>query len=99
MIFDPPAPPINSATLLFESKIIDGHIDDNGRLPGLMKFDGDASKPFGFLKPGREKSSISSFRRMPVFLERSRAPSLKRIDMENEWKCMELNAPLSLTLN
>lgn len=77
VIFDPPAPPIKSTTLLSESNTMDGHIDDNGRLPGLMKFDGDIGK--SLTEPGREKSSISSFSKIPVCLERSLAPNLKQL--------------------
>lgn len=58
---------------------MDGHIDDIGRLPGLMKFDGDIGKSMSLTKPGREKSSISSFSKIPVCLERSLAPNLKQV--------------------
>lgn len=70
VIFDPPALPIASTTLLSESMMIVGHIDDNGRFPGWIKF------AWLELFPGRAKTCIISFKRMPVFLDRSLAPSL-----------------------
>jgi len=45
VIFDPPAAPIPRTKSPFLSVIIDGHIEDNGRLPGVMKFDGEERRP------------------------------------------------------
>lgn len=54
-----------------------GHIDDNAVFLGAIKLAGDGAKPKAFLTPGVEKSSIPSFRIMPVDLERNLQPNLK----------------------
>lgn len=58
--------------------MIDGHMEDNGRFPGTIKLAGEG----GMLKPlvrlGEEKSSISSFRIIPVLSEAKPAPKLKK---------------------
>lgn len=73
-----PAAPRLSRTSPFLSVIIVGVIDDNGRFPGLMKFAGDAAKPYALVCPGVEKSSISSFNIIPVLIERLIAPKLEK---------------------
>lgn len=76
VIFEPPAAPINRSTLPCSSKSIVGHIEDSGIFLGVIKFAGDGGKPYAFERPGTEKSSIPSFRIIPVCLERILLPNL-----------------------
>lgn len=78
MILLPPAAPIAKITSPFSFVIKEGHIDDRGLFPGFMKFIGDGGRPKLFVIFGEEKSSISSFRIMPVLLEAKPAPNLKK---------------------
>jgi hypothetical protein len=52
-----------------------GVMDDKGRLPGSMKLTGLGGTPY-LLTFGVEKSSIASFRIMPVISEIKPAPKL-----------------------
>ena len=72
----PPEPPISSLTLPRRSVMIDGHIDDIIRLPGSMKFVSDGFTPKMFIMSGEEKSSISSFKMMPVVFDTNLLPNL-----------------------
>lgn len=45
VIFVPPAAPTNIFTSPLLSTIIDGHMDDKGRLLGSIKFAVDGAKP------------------------------------------------------
>ena len=51
-----------------------GTIDDKSLLQGLMKLAGLGGTPNLLGKPGEEKSSISSFRMIPVDFEANPAP-------------------------
>lgn len=77
VIFDPPAAPIPSKKSPFLSVIMDGHIEDSGRLPGSIKFDGEDGKPKELMTPGVEKSSISLFKIIPVLGDTKPQPKLK----------------------
>lgn len=45
VIFEPPAAPAARTNSPFSLVNIDGHIEDCGRLPGLMKLDGEDGIP------------------------------------------------------
>lgn len=45
MILEPPDAPATIFTLPSLSVTMDGDMDDNGRLPGAMKFAGDGGYP------------------------------------------------------
>lgn len=62
-------------------------MDDNGIFFGLMKFAGDGGIPYALFVPGTEKSSIPSFKIMPV-LEIYLAPNLKK----KMFNCISLNS-------
>lgn len=53
-----------------------GHIEDNGIFFGLMKLAGDGGTPYALIFPGIEKSSIPSFRMIPVRGETILHPNL-----------------------
>lgn len=72
----PPAAPTTSSTSPSELMRIAGHTDDIGALPGAIKLAGDGGKPKKFDFPGTEKSSISSFSKMPVRGEMILQPKL-----------------------
>lgn len=78
MIFDPPAAPSTNSTSPFASSIIVGHIDDNGILVGLMKLAGDGGIPYELFLPGTEKSSMPSFKMIPVCCETILHPNLNK---------------------
>lgn len=61
------------------SKITNGLWLLIGRLPGRMKFAGDGGNPKAFGWCGVEKSSISSFHRIPVEGEATKAPRLEHV--------------------
>ena len=67
MILVPPADPTTSRGLfkLVLTKTV-GVMEDNGLLPGLMKLVGDGGSLKKFVMFGEEKSSISSFKIIPV---------------------------------
>ena len=76
VILVPPAAPMTERTLpLVELTMMVGVMDDKGRLPGSMKLTGLGGTPY-LLTFGVEKSSIASFRIMPVFSEIKPAPKL-----------------------
>lgn len=77
VILLPPAAPITSMTFLFSSTTTVGHIEDKGLLPGSIKFAGDAVILYKFVIFGKEKSSISLLRIIPVLLDANFAPKLK----------------------
>lgn len=77
MIFDPPAAPSTNSTFRSPSNKMVGHIEDSGILCGLMKFAGDGGIPYELFFPGIEKSSIPSFRIIPVRFEMILHPNLK----------------------
>lgn len=77
MILVPPALPITSFASPLLSTTIVGHIEESGCLPGAMKLEGDAGTPNEFTTPGVEKSSIESFRTIPVVLDLIFDPKLK----------------------
>lgn len=77
VIFEPPADPAMKMASLYLSNKMTGHIDESGRLLGLMKFAGDGASPKLLFFPGDEKSSISSFNIMPVLFERIPLPNLR----------------------
>lgn len=79
VIFEPPADPAMKTTSPFSFKTITGHMDESGRLPGLMKLAGEGSRPNPFFFPGDAKSSIWSFNMMPVLLERIILPKLQNL--------------------
>jgi hypothetical protein len=54
-----------------------GVMEDNGRLPGWIKLAGLGSTPKALVTLGDEKSSISSFIRIPVCSEIHPAPNLR----------------------
>lgn len=58
VIREPPADPPTKMASPYSSKTIIGHIEESGRLPGLMKLAGDGSRSKPFDIPGVEKSSI-----------------------------------------
>ena len=60
MILVPPDAPTTRDTWPSSLTAIDGHIDERGRLRGLMKLAGDAGTPNELVVLGVEKSSISS---------------------------------------
>lgn len=76
VIFEPPADPDTKTTSPFLSKMMLGHIEDSGRLPGLIKLAGDGRNPTPLAFPGLEKSSISLFKMIPVLFERTVPPNL-----------------------
>ena len=78
VILIPPAAPRTMRASPFSSRIIVGHIEERGRFPGLTKLALDGSNPFKFPVLGKEKSSIKSFRMMPVEDERNPLPNLKQ---------------------
>ena len=78
MILLPPEAPITSFTSPLLSVMIDGLIDDMGRLRGLMKFEGDGGRPNVLDMLGVEKSSISSLKSIPVRFPKTLDPKLKR---------------------
>lgn len=53
-----------------------GHIEESGILNGFMKFVGDGGTPYELFTPGIEKSSIPSFRMIPVRREIILHPNL-----------------------
>jgi hypothetical protein len=77
VIFVPPAAPTTSWTVPFWSTTIEGDIDDSGLFPALIKLatEGGMSKLLVML--GDEKSSISSFRIIPVLSDINPAPKLQ----------------------
>lgn len=76
VILVPPAAPTNIFTSPLLSSIIDGHMDDRGRLPGLIKFAGEGATLKKLVLLGEEKSSISLFKIMPVLFEIIQLPKL-----------------------
>ena len=76
VILIPPAAPRTMLASLFSSRIIVGHMEERGRFPGLTKLALDGSNPFRLPVSGKEKSSIKSFRMMPVEGERNPLPNL-----------------------
>lgn len=77
MILVPPEAPTTERTLLVVAlTTMVGVIEDNGRLPGLMKLAGLGGTPKALVTLGDEKSSISSFRMMPVCSDVNPAPKL-----------------------
>lgn len=78
VIFVPPAAPITSSTFRFPSSTIDGHIEDSGIFCGLMKFAGDGGTPYAFFVPGTAKSSMPSFKMIPVCGETILLPNLQK---------------------
>ena len=60
VILVPPAAPITSLTLPSFPTIMEGHMEDNGRFPPLIKLFGDGGTPKKLVILGAEKSSISS---------------------------------------
>ena len=76
VIFVPPAAPMTARTLpLVELTMMVGVMDDKGRLPGSMKLTGLGGTPY-LLTFGVAKSSIASFRMMPVSSDMKPAPKL-----------------------
>lgn len=49
VILLPPAAPINNSTFPDLSRMIVGHIDDNGQFPALIKFVGAGGSPYSLL--------------------------------------------------
>lgn len=74
----PPAAPIAKTASPFSSVIIDGHIDDMGLLLGDMKLTGEGGRRKLFVMFGEEKSSISSFKIIPVLRDAKPAPNLNQ---------------------
>lgn len=73
----PPEAPTTERTLLVVAlTTMVGVIEDNGRLPGLMKLAGLGGTPKALVTLGDEKSSIQSFRMMPVCSDVNPAPKL-----------------------
>lgn len=54
--------------------MINGVIEESGRLRGLMKLAGAGGSSSGVTSDGAEKSSISSFNTMPVEGDNTPAP-------------------------
>lgn len=77
VILLPPAAPMTKTTSPFASVITDGHIEDKGLLPGAIKLAGEGGRPKAFVILGEEKSSISSFKIMPVLSDAKPAPNLQ----------------------
>lgn len=65
-MYEPPAAPTTSLTLPSGLVKMEGHIEDNGRLPLNIKFAGEGGIPKIFVMFGDEKSSISSLNMIPV---------------------------------
>lgn len=61
--------------------MIVGHIEDNGILVGLIKLAGEGGIPYELFRPGTEKSSMPSFKMIPVCCETILQPNLK----ETKW--------------
>lgn len=80
VILVPPAAPTTKIASPFSSTTTLGHIDDMGLFPGTIKFDGDGGTPNLLIKPGAEKSSISSFKMIPVLGDLKPAPKLEVIN-------------------
>ena len=45
---------------------MEGQVEESGRLPGRIKLAAEGRSPYALVKLGEEKSSISSFRTIPV---------------------------------
>ena len=73
----PPAAPITERTVPSVLTTMVGVMEDKGRLPGLIKFAGLGGTPKAFVTLGEEKSSISSFKMMPVCSDVNPAPKLR----------------------
>lgn len=52
-------------------------MEDMGRLQGRMKFAGDGGRVKQLMMDGEEKSSISSFKTIPVQGDTTKLPKLK----------------------
>ena len=65
VILVPPAAPTTSRTWPSLTTIV-GTIDDKGLFPGFIKLASDGGIPKAFVILGAEKSSISSFKIIPV---------------------------------
>ena len=79
VILVPPEAPTTERTLLVVAlTMMVGVIEDNGRLPGTMKLAGLGGTPKALVTSGDEKSSISSFRMIPVCSDVNPAPKLHR---------------------
>jgi hypothetical protein len=77
VIFVPPAAPMTMRTLLLSERAkMVGVMEDNGRLPGWMKLAVLGGTPKALVMLGDEKSSISSFKMMPVCDDANPAPKL-----------------------
>jgi hypothetical protein len=63
---DPPAAPITSLIRLSLLTMMEGDMEDRGRLPGFIKLAGDGLIPYLFVMFGEEKSSISLLNIIPV---------------------------------
>ena len=77
VIFVPPAAPMTMRTLLLSERAkMVGVMEDKGLLPGWMKLAVLGGTPKALVMFGDEKSSISSFKMMPVCVDANPAPKL-----------------------
>ncbi|EZF98240.1 hypothetical protein H113_01934 [Trichophyton rubrum MR1459] len=74
IIWEPPAAPLTKYREPSGRVMMVGQMEESGRLPGRMKFDGEGLYPKELLCPGTEKSSISLFMMMPVSGTMTRLP-------------------------
>jgi len=65
MIREPPAAPTEIYREPSGYSMTTGVIEERGRLPGRMKFEGEGTKPNAFVTLGMEKSFISLLRMIP----------------------------------
>jgi len=75
-ILVPPAAPTTKTASPSELTTINGLIDDRGIFPGAMKFSGEGGISKALVILGAEKSSISSFKIIPVLIDLTLAPKL-----------------------
>lgn len=87
MILVPPTDPTTKRTCsLAVSITMIGAMEDKGRLPGWMKLAGLGGTPKKLMTPGEEKSSISSFKMMPVCSDMNLAPKLNTVSIVESTK-------------
>lgn len=78
VILDPPAAPIDNIISFFAVSIRRlGVIEDSGILRGAMKFTSAGSTLYALILPGIAKSSMPSFKTIPVLFPTSPLPNLE----------------------